>query len=131
MIVVACGKKKKNAPAAAKDLYIGTSFVLARKAAEATGEPWMILSARHGLVSPDLVLAPYDQTLRTRADAARLTALLRRQRLPLAVVSWCPDLYNRALEGAGVRVAEPLRGMRFGYRSQYWARIAARRRGAA
>lgn len=61
--LVSCGRRKLNLPAAAKDLYASPRFKLARAVAEATGDPWFVLSALHGLVAPDEVIAPYDLTL--------------------------------------------------------------------
>ena len=61
--LVACSKKKLDHPARAKDLYCSTWFRLARAWAETNADQWWILSAEHGLVHPDQILAPYDRTL--------------------------------------------------------------------
>lgn len=68
--VVACGAAKGDAPAPARDLYTGTLFrhVLAGVTAEAEatardlGRPVtvLVLSAAHGLVTLNTVVAPYD-----------------------------------------------------------------------
>jgi hypothetical protein len=63
IILIGCGKTKRPGPAAARDLYIGPLFCAARCYAEASGLPWFILSAEHGLVAPDQVIEPYDFTL--------------------------------------------------------------------
>ena len=63
MIVIGCGKDKLDVPAKARELYVGSLFRQARRYAEATGEPWAILSAKHGIVCPDDVIEPYDVTL--------------------------------------------------------------------
>jgi hypothetical protein len=38
---------------------------------ERTCDRWFVLSAKHGLVEPDRVLAPYDEALTDRPRAAR------------------------------------------------------------
>jgi hypothetical protein len=63
VVLVSCGKQKLDYSAPAKDLYISRRFGAARKFAENFGSSWFILSAKHGLVAPDQILAPYDQDL--------------------------------------------------------------------
>ena len=58
--VIPCGAGKADTPCAARGLYTGSSFRLALAAAEANGDTVLILSALHGVVTPDTVLAPYD-----------------------------------------------------------------------
>lgn len=68
--VVACGDRKAPAPAPARDLYTGSLFAHVLKGVEAEaaatardlGRPVtvLVLSALHGLVTLDTVLAPYD-----------------------------------------------------------------------
>ncbi|WDS38345.1 hypothetical protein W2_gp035c [Caulobacter phage W2] len=69
--LIACSSTKAATPCAAKDLYDGHLFRLAREYVEAIGAPWRILSAKHGLVHPDTFLAPYDQSLNTSTVAER------------------------------------------------------------
>jgi len=69
--LVACGKAKLDHPAPARDLYTGTLFRFARAYCERTYDTWYILSARHGLVLPEAVIAPYDQTLAGASRDAR------------------------------------------------------------
>ena len=66
--LVSCAAKKKTETAAAKDLYISTWFRLARRYVESSGGPWFILSAKHGLMKPDCLISPYDETLKRAAD---------------------------------------------------------------
>lgn len=44
---------------------------MARSLVEKTGQPWFILSAKFGLVSPDTVIPPYEKTLNTMGVADR------------------------------------------------------------
>jgi cytoplasmic iron level regulating protein YaaA (DUF328/UPF0246 family) len=61
--LVSCVSKKRNAPCEAQALYQSVWFQKARAYVEAKGMPWYILSAKYGLVRPDEVIAPYEQTL--------------------------------------------------------------------
>lgn len=61
--LVACGARKLQRPAPARELYTSQLFKKASAYAELTCERWYVLSARHGLVHPDTVLDPYDQRL--------------------------------------------------------------------
>jgi Family of unknown function (DUF6884) len=63
--LVSCVGLKQVNPAAAKDLYRSAWFINARSYAEGIGPDWFILSAKHGLVCPDDLIAPYEQTLNT------------------------------------------------------------------
>jgi hypothetical protein len=63
VVLVSCAKSKAAEPMAAKDLYVSARFKKARAYAERSGAPWFILSAEHGLVSPDEWLVPYERYL--------------------------------------------------------------------
>lgn len=63
-LVIPCGAAKADAPAAARDLYLSGHFRLVLSAALAEAEACdgtvLVLSAEHGLVTLDQVVAPYD-----------------------------------------------------------------------
>jgi hypothetical protein len=61
--LVGCVKTKRAQPMPAKDLYASPLWERRRRYAEGAGVPWLILSAEHGVVHPDAVLAPYDRYL--------------------------------------------------------------------
>lgn len=86
LILIACSKAKLPAAAPARELYRGDLFRKARAFAEQQGAPWLILSARHGVVQPDEILGPYDDTLNTatRAQLAAWDARVLQQLGPLA-----------------------------------------------
>ncbi len=71
IFLVACVSTKADRPMAAADLYRSDWFVKARAYVERTGARWFILSAAHGLVAPEALIAPYDVTLRGMAVADR------------------------------------------------------------
>lgn len=65
-LIVGCGAAKLDRAAPARELYTGSLFRAARAYAERSGLPWRILSAEHGLISPDKVIEPYDRHMKTR-----------------------------------------------------------------
>ena len=71
LCLVSCVAKKLPRSAPAKDLYVSPLFRKARSLVEARGWPWLILSAKYGLVAPEQVIEPYEQTLNTMGRAER------------------------------------------------------------
>lgn len=69
--LVSCASKKHTSPMLARDLYTSTMFRKASAYAQRTAGDWYILSAKHGLLSPDQVIAPYDVTLNRMPVAER------------------------------------------------------------
>ena len=71
--LLACGRLKADRPLPARELYVSPLFRAARAYAERRYGPdrWLILSARHGLVDPETVLAPYDLSLHQLSAAER------------------------------------------------------------
>ncbi len=81
LIVVGCGRSKTAEPAPAMDLYNGSLSRAAIGYAKASGADWVILSAKHGLISPERVIAPYDFTAAQRLSARALEPLCARSAL--------------------------------------------------
>jgi hypothetical protein len=69
--LVACGKGKIDHPASAADLYNGAHFRKASAYCRDHYDRWAILSAKHGLLLPETVIAPYDLSLRHLTAAER------------------------------------------------------------
>jgi len=67
-VIVGCGKQKRDHPTEARDLYTSTYFGAKRTYAEAVGDWWHILSAKHGIIPPDYVIDPYDVTVSDLTD---------------------------------------------------------------
>lgn len=131
--LVSCVAKKLPAPAPARDLYVSTWFRSARAYVEATGCRWFILSALHGLVRPDQIVAPYEKTLLKMRAAERehwARGVLDRLE-PLigvgsAVVMFAGARYREFLEPAlrdrGILVHVPMKGLPIGKQLQWLAR---------
>jgi hypothetical protein len=69
--LVGCVKSKQSQAAPARELYVSPLFRGRRAWVERTCDRWFILSAKHGLVEPDRVLAPYDEILMDLPRAVR------------------------------------------------------------
>lgn len=70
--LVGCTKTKLDRPAPARDLYSPSTMFAGRRAyVERSCDKWFILSAKHGLVAPDEMLAPYDETLVGKATVVK------------------------------------------------------------
>ena len=71
VILLGCVKTKLDRRAAAKDLYCSRLWAGRRAYAESLGESWLILSAMHGLVEPEVELDPYDLALADLSPSER------------------------------------------------------------
>lgn len=132
--LVGCVKEKAGGPRPAKDLYVSTLFSGRRSFVERTCDEWWILSAEHGLVHPDDVLAPYDVTLKRMARVARrqwstrvLTAIDERvQPTPHAVFEVHAGVEYRdyglvvGLRARGCVVEIPTEGMGIGRQLRFY-----------
>ncbi len=125
LALISCTKAKLSKPAPARDLYSSPAFQMKCLLAERAGASWVVLSAKHGILQPDDVVEPYDETLTAMGVAAR-KAWARNvlpTLIPLAleaghVVCLAGQRYIEFLvqpmTGAGVSVSQPLKGLRQG-----------------
>jgi hypothetical protein len=68
---VACTSRKGDQPAPAEFIYKSPLFSAARSYAEKRSNQWFILSAKHGLLSPNDVINPYNESLMSQSDSQR------------------------------------------------------------
>jgi uncharacterized HhH-GPD family protein len=133
LILLGCVKTKLPSPAPAKDLYISALWHKRRAYAEVSGQPWRILSAKHGMLDPDEVIEPYDLHLASQTSeyqrawsttvAEAVLALLRQLGLS-SVEIHASSAYvlglRPLLRDAGVRVIWPFEGRRQGEHLQWY-----------
>lgn len=123
--LVSCVSQKRERACEARDLYVSELFRKARRYVETSGCPWFVLSAEHGLLAPDQVIAPYERTLNKmgvadrRMWAERVAAQLAETVPdPSQVVLLAGERYReflaRLLEGRDVAVSVPMQGLRIG-----------------
>jgi hypothetical protein len=133
--LVGCVKTKRSVPSPAKDLYTSPLFKGSRRAVERLCDRWFVLSAKHGLLGPDELVEPYDETLATasrerrRAWSVEVVRALRDELGDLAGHTFeihAGSAYyahglQRSLEGAGAAVDVPTAGLSLGHRLAYYA----------
>ncbi|MBO1031387.1 hypothetical protein IPV09_08560 [Tessaracoccus sp. SD287] len=137
IVLVSCGRAKRDRPSAAADLYTSPGFASRRTIAESQGERWFVLSAEHGLVQPYEWLAPYDLALvdasRAYRDAWGQWVLARLTRIVgdlngISVLLLAPSAYadpiGHRLRAAGASVVAPLIGLRQGEQIAWMAEQA-------
>lgn len=134
--LVTCVKLKRPSDTAARDLYTSTLFRSLRGYAEHTADQWYILSAEHGLLHPDQVVAPYERTLNTMKKADRLAWAGRVQQQLLQVLPPRAEVVILAgvkyrdnlipfLKEHGFSVSVPLEGLSFGKQLRRLKQLAA------
>lgn len=70
IILISCVKDKLKTPAKAKDLYISDLFKKSYRYAQLLNpDNIFILSAKYGLLEPEQIIEPYDETLKTKSIA--------------------------------------------------------------
>lgn len=132
--LVGCVKEKTASATQAGHLYTSALFTGRRCYVEHSCDEWWILSAAHGLVHPDIVLAPYDVTLTkvSRAERRRWSAAV----LQSAVAAIHPrprDIFEihagaeyrdfglvEGLLGIGCSVEIPTHGMPIGQQLRFY-----------
>lgn len=134
LFLVSCVKDKHPAPRPARELYRSDWFNKARTYVEAQRAPWFILSAEHGLVHPDAVIAPYERSLLNFSIAERHAwgqrVIAQLDALPYAptVVFLAGRLYREPLAlWAGARIQTPLARMGIGLQKSWLAANAPAR----
>ena len=133
--LVSCVKQKRTSAAPARELYVSELFRRQRRYAEARADAWYILSAEHGLLHPDQVVAPYERTLNNMRKPERLAWASRVQRQLLEVLPASAEVillagarYRENLEpflrSMGHEVSVPLAGLALGKQLKYLKEIA-------
>lgn len=140
--LVGCVKAKTSRAAPAGELYTSTLFEGRRSHVESTCDEWWILSAKHGLVHPDEVLAPYDLAMKDlgrperRAWAADVLRALD-ERLELSAgdvveihagAEYRDFGLERGLRERGMRVENPTEAMPIGVQLSYYQSSSRQRR---
>ena len=134
VLLLGCVKLKVDHRAAAKDLYRSPLWAARRAYAEASGYPWLILSAKHGLVDPEARLNPYDLALGDlsvpdrRAWGERVVGALEQRFGDLNGTVFevhAGEVYRRTIEPGivrrGGRVEAPLQGFPIGSQLAWYA----------
>lgn len=134
-VLIGCVSRKEPTARQAKDLYRTTLFSRRRAYAEASGKPWLIVSALHGIVDPEQVIEPYDVRLADLAWAERHRLAdrvgpdLEARFGPLENVTFevhagaeYMHMLTMGLRPYGVQLTNPLRGLRIGEQLAWYGR---------
>ena len=126
--LISCVSEKRASEAPAEGLYCSALFGKAREYVLRNiqhGDEWFILSAKYGLLKPEIVIGPYNETLNNMRKAARqwwaqkvldeLRSVVHPGDLSvfLAGLKYREFLESGLLE-LGCRVSVPMRGMGIG-----------------
>jgi hypothetical protein len=131
--LVSCVSQKRSHPMPAKDLYCSDWFTKARAYVEAQKGRRLVLSAKHGMVEPDQVIAPYEETLYDKTAEERRNwatsvadEVSRRMRRGDRVVILAGSLYREhlvpLLKEHGCEVEVPMRGLGIGQQKAWLKR---------
>jgi len=119
-VLVQCTDSKRDERSMAQNLYDeSTYFCKMRNYAIATGKPWFILSAKHGLVHPNTKLEPYDEfglSVSLSQKIAEQLKLKEYDEVEIIAGSKYTDTLTPELESHGIEVIELCRGMSIGER---------------
>lgn len=106
--VIPCSSKKMPVPCPAWLLYSASPLFsgIYQHAVKAYDRVF-VLSGKHGLITTDTVLAPYDQRIDTNPLITQASVKEQALRLGAAppVVSYCGAAYNKLLTGIGYELA--------------------------
>lgn len=125
VVLVSCVKSKRTSATTAEDLYTSDLFLSMRSYARQNSDHWFILSAEHGVLKPEDVIAPYEKTLNKMLKSERLewAAKVRHRLLELippgaSVVVLAGERYREGivsfLQERGFSVDVPMVGLKFG-----------------
>lgn len=128
--LVSCVKSKANSARPARDLYTSPLFAGMRRYAEQNADDWFILSAEHGLLRPEQVVAPYEKTLKTMRRVERLAwanrvgkELLAALKPSTTVIILAGQDYSQniipILEDRGFMIEVPMGKLKFGLRLRW------------
>lgn len=127
--LIQCTNSKQDTASPARDLYDESQyFRRMREWANARGNPWFILSAKHGLVSPGTVIEPYDERGLSEQQANEIAAELSKRGVTVVDITAGRDYTNQlvpALEARGVDVINHFAGCRIGTRRSKLAEATA------
>lgn len=122
---VACCGQKLNRPSPAGEIYVSPLFKMSRQAITKGTSSWFILSAKHGLLRPDEIISPYDQSLQdmNKEERQQWTERVRSEILKVAgdaeLIVLAGELYLRPFEGLPNRIIKPLKGLVIGKRLKF------------
>jgi len=118
--LIQCTNTKRSGTHKARDLYDASQyFCIMREWAQSTGNPWYILSAKHGLVNPEQVINDYNQRGLSVNQCKEIATQLHDKGVSEVLITagkGYTDPLTPELELLGIDVIEVCRGKRIGER---------------
>jgi hypothetical protein len=126
LVIIPCAATKiwrdkpDSPPTPAEFAYDGPSFRANRRYARMVGHAWLVLSAKHGFITPQTVIESYDATFANPGPDLVTDIALREQALLIAeqdkfIVCLGTHAYNERVEiafaGLNVDIHYPLKGI--------------------
>lgn len=128
-VLIPCGKSKLPNPAKVRDLYQGSLFKLSVSWAESHGFTWVVISALHGVLLPEQIIAPYNvsfsaKTVNPIKPSKQWTERVRLRLLSVQasrIISLLPKAYEDAirLQDIPTKQSSPLKGLGIGRRMRW------------
>ena len=131
IVLISCVSSKLSKSAPARELYISPLFKFNLAYAQSLKpDAIFILSAKHGLLAPGTVIAPYNETLNTKKDAdirAWAATVLKELEKEADIkkdefIFLAGERYRRHLVPALAHVRIPLEGLGLGKQLQFLKR---------
>ena len=69
--LISCVSRKLGYSTQARDLYDSALFKKSRQYIERNCDNWFILSAKYGLIQPEMTVAPYNETLNVKSKSEK------------------------------------------------------------
>ena len=128
--LVACGAKKKATAAPAKDLYNSSLFKKSKSFVESKCDKWFILSAKYGLLLPEQVVEPYNETLKSYSVKERaiwaesvFEDISKHINSGDKIIFLAGNCYGQflipKLQAMGIQIEVPMKGLRIGEQLHY------------
>jgi len=77
LALVMCSGEKAGAPCQAANMFRSERFLRDKQYVESNGIEWRILSGRHGVLDPETLIEPYDESLDGASWLTAVTWFLR------------------------------------------------------
>lgn len=117
LTLIQCTATKRDTASQARNLYDESAYFRAmRDWAKAKGNPWAILSAKHGLVWPEKVIEPYDERCIDKGQAKEIAEYIAEQDFELVHITagtdytmyLIPELEMRGIDVVNHFAGEPI-----------------------
>lgn len=123
LALIPCSERKNPVGSTARSLYRGAGFSLMMRHAAQNSERILILSARHGLLSPEDEVHWYNTYLPNlnQTEKSRLVLKIKQQLVNYpwsqgTIISYLPEAYYRLMEEVdplfASKIARPYKGVR-------------------